>query len=91
MINFSDGFTNESADADHFSMEDLKSLINKALKSGGKTIFDKGSYHGGLSPVQLENIISYLIYTKGYSSLNVTICLEGDGYHLGLFIKDKQK
>jgi len=78
-----------SQGSDNPSIQDLKKLFKQISKEG--TIFGEGAYHSNLSPQQVEKIISFLMYAKGTSSLDITITLEDDGYHLGLLINKVEK
>ena len=64
--------------------DQLKQLINAIIESGHQ--FTEGSYHGDLSPTQIEMVISHLLYNQNHSSVTMTIDKETDGYHLGLTI-----
>ena len=83
MIAFNHG--NSPDDEYSISKDELKKIIKAVLakKSG---ISSTHSHHSGLSPTQIEMIISHLMYTKGADSINLTINKEQDGYHLGLTI-----
>ena len=83
MIAFRDG---QSPDEGHsISKDQLKKIIKAMLAQKGVTP-STHSHHSGLSPTQIEMIISHLMYTKGASSINLTINKEEDGYHLGLTV-----
>jgi hypothetical protein len=86
VIAFKKGFAPE--DDYSISKGQLKKLVKALLaqKSNPST----HSYHGELTPSQVEMIISHLMYTKGADSINLTINKEEDGYHLGLTIHDIQ-
>ena len=82
VIAFRKGF---APDDDYsISKGQLKKLVKALLakKSNSST----PSYHGELTPSQVEMIISHLMYTKGADSINLTINKEEDGYHLGLTV-----
>lgn len=85
MIAFRDGYSPD--DEYSISKDELKKIIKAVLakKSG---ISSTHSHHSGLSPTQIEMIISHLMYTKGAESINLTINKEEDGYHLGLTVHD---
>jgi lambda repressor-like predicted transcriptional regulator len=85
MIAFRDG---QSPDEEHsISKDQLKKIIKAMLAQKGATP-STHSHHSGLSPTQIEMIISHLMYTKGADSISITINKESDGYHLGLTIHD---
>ena len=69
--------------------DQLKQLINAIIESGHQ--FTEGSSHGGLSPTQIEMVISHLLYNQNHSSVAITINKEPDGYHLCLTIDAIQK
>jgi len=65
------------------SQDQLKKLIQSII---GSSPYSIGSQHGGLSPTQLTQIISFLMYKEGHESIQVIIDKEIDGYHLSLTI-----
>ena len=82
VIAFRKGF---APDDDYsISKSQLKKLVKALLTK--KSTASTHSYHGGLSPSQIEMIISHLMYTKGADAINLTINKEEDGYHLGLTV-----
>ena len=87
MIAFNHGHSPD--DEYSISKDQLKKII-KAVLSNEKTPFNQSvsthSHHSGLSPTQIEMIISHLMYTKGAESINLTVNKEEDGYHLGLTV-----
>lgn len=86
MIAFSDkGNPNDPPD---FPKEKYLELLKAILQTDS---FYTGSYHGGLSPQQLGEILANIMYAQNYKSLRVTIEKEADGYHLGLTIDKKDK
>ena len=85
MIAFREG---QSPDEDHSISKDQLKKIIKAVLAKKSGISSTHSHHSGLSPTQIEMIISHLMYTKGADSINITINKESDGYHLGLTIHD---
>ena len=83
MIAFRKG---QSPDEEYsISKDQLKKIIKSMLAQKGATS-STHSHHSGLSPTQIEMIISHLMYTKGANSINLTINKEEDGYHLGLTV-----
>jgi len=83
MIAFMDGY---SPDEEYsLSKDQLKKIIKAVLTKKGVTSATH-SHHSGLTPTQIEMIISHLMYTKGADSINLTINKEEDGYHLGLTV-----
>ena len=86
MIAFRDGHDPEDNNEDEpvLSKHNLKKLVHAILLANEK--FTENSYHEGLSPSQLEIIISHLMYTEDYNSAVITINKGADGYHLGLKI-----
>ena len=80
MIAFADDYEGPESP---LSNKELKEFL-KALLDVGGTKFSVNSYHSGLSPAQIERIISYLMYTQNHNSVTLTIDKELDGYHLGL-------
>jgi len=65
------------------SQDQLKKLIQSII---GASPYGIGSQHGGLSPVQITQIISFLMYKENHDSIQVIIDKELDGYHLSLTI-----
>ena len=65
------------------SKTQLKKLIQSIIGSAPYSI---GSQHEGLSPAQITQIISFLMYKEGHDSIQVIIDKELDGYHLSLTI-----
>lgn len=88
MIAFNHG--NLPDDEYSISKDQLKKII-KAVMAKKSNISSTHSHHIGLSPTQIEMVISHLMYTKGAESINITINKEEDGYHLGLTIHDINK
>lgn len=86
MIAFREG--HDPNDPYNIPAENLEKLI-KALLSNDS--FYEGSFHEGLSPTQIEQIISYLMYTKEHECVHLIINKEADGYHLNLTIDKTQK
>jgi hypothetical protein len=82
MIKFSNNFEEYS------SQSELKKILNEILDTMGD--YPKGSVHGGLSPVAIEKIIAYIMYSENCDSLDLNITKADDEYHLNLTIKDKQ-
>lgn len=66
-----------------FSQAQLKKLIKSII---GTSPYAIGTHHEGLSPAQITQIISFLIYKEGHDSIQVIIDKELDGYHLSLTI-----
>ena len=85
MISFNDGY--EPQGSSKMSKRELESLI-KALM--GADPYYNGSYHGGLSPTSLIEIIKYLMFTEDNDSIQVIIDKELDGYHLALTVDKKE-
>lgn len=67
---------------------ELKKILNDIIDLMGD--YPKGSVHGGLSPVAIEKIISYIMYSENCDSLDINISKAEDEYHLNLTIKDKK-
>lgn len=67
---------------------ELKEILNDIIDLMGD--YPKGSVHGGLSPVAIEKIIAYLMYSEDNQSIDLNITKAEDEYHLNLTIKDKQ-
>tara|TARA_B100002019_G_scaffold293499_1_gene321579 strand:- start:13651 stop:13899 length:249 start_codon:yes stop_codon:yes gene_type:complete len=82
MIKFANDFEEFS------SQSELKKILNEILDTMGD--YPKGSVHGGLSPVAIEKIIAYIMYSENCDSLDLNITKADDEYHLNLTIKDKQ-
>ncbi len=89
MIAFRDGHEPEGDKYLQLSKDQIKKLVEKVMEAGSQ--FVEGSYHGGLSPTQIEAIISHILYTQDNSSLTITIDKEVDGYHLGLKVHAIEK
>tara|TARA_R110000824_G_scaffold265390_1_gene454251 strand:- start:3424 stop:3687 length:264 start_codon:yes stop_codon:yes gene_type:complete len=85
MIAFNDGYEPQSSSK--MSKSELESLV-KALM--GADPYYNGSYHGGLSPASLIEIIKYLMFTEDNDSIQVIIDKELDGYHLALTVDKKE-
>lgn len=85
MIAFNHGHAPD--DEYSISKDQLKKIIKSVLAKKGAT-YATHSHHSGLTPTQIEMIISHLMYTKGAESINLTINKEEDGYHLGLTVHD---
>jgi len=49
-----------------------------------------GSYHGGLHPDGITEIIKHLMFKEGNESLQIIIDKEADGYHLSVTIDEKE-
>ena len=86
MIAFKDG--KEPEDPREFPKEKYLELLAAIFKSDP---FSIGTYHGGLSPQHLGEILATVIYKYNYKQVSVTIEKESDGYHLGLTIDQKSK
>jgi len=86
MIAFHQGYSPE--DSYEIPHKQLKKLL-KALLS--KDSFYEGSFHPGLSPTQIEQIISYLMYTKDHKAVHLILNKELDGYHLSLTVDKIEK
>lgn len=67
---------------------ELKEILNDIIDLMGD--YPKGSTHGGLSPVAIEKIIAYIMYSENCDSLDINISKAEDEYHLNLTIKDKK-
>lgn len=65
------------------SQSELKKLIKSII---GASSYGIGSKHDGLSPAQITQIISFLMYRENHESIQVIIDKELDGYHLSLTI-----
>lgn len=65
----------------------FKALV-KALS--GADPYYSGSYHGGLHPDAITEIIKHLMFKDGNESVQIIIDKEVDGYHLGLTIDKKE-
>lgn len=85
MISFNEGY--EPENYSKMPKSELESLI-KALM--GADPYYNGSYHGGLSPASLIEIIKYLMFTEDNDSIQVIIDKELDGYHLALTVDKKE-
>lgn len=86
MIAFNDSL--EPENHHKFSKEKYMELLKTLFNTDPFAI---GSYHGGLSPQYLGEILASLIYKDNYKEVTVTIEKEADGYHLGLTIDQKSK
>lgn len=84
MIAFNKGYELSS-----FTSGDLKEILAKILANKGK--FNKGTTFGGLHPDQIQDIIAFLMFQESNRSVQFTVSLEDDGYHLTLTIDKKQK
>ena len=61
----------------------LKKLIKAIV---GASPYGIGTQHGGLSPAQITQIISFLMYKENHDSIQIIVDKELDGYHLSLTI-----
>tara|TARA_R100000008_G_C3570001_1_gene161487 strand:+ start:1146 stop:1406 length:261 start_codon:yes stop_codon:yes gene_type:complete len=86
MIAFNEDYAPEASHK--FSKEKYLELLKAVFNTDPFVI---GSYHGGLSPQYLGEILASLIYKDNYKEVTVTIEKEADGYHLGLTIDQKSK
>ena len=92
MINFNDGwsprdFSSNKKSNIQLTKSQIKKIIQKLMESSSK--FSEGSYHGGLNPSHVTEIIKYILYTESRSFVDVKILVESDGYHLGVLIKER--
>jgi hypothetical protein len=85
MIAFNKGWSPSS-----FTSEDLKEILTDILSNKHK-LHGSGVKCGGLSPAQIQDIIAYLIYQEENSSIQFTVSVEEDNYHLSLSIDKKEK
>ena len=65
------------------SKSELKKLIQSIM---GASAYDIGTRHVGLSPTQITQVISFLMYKENHDSIQIIIDKELDGYHLSLTI-----
>ena len=93
MINFADGWS-PSDGKYKITKKDLKELVQKlmTIQDDGDDFNEKyseSSYHGGLNPSHVTEIIKYILYTQEYRSVDMRVQVEEDGYHLGILIAKK--
>jgi hypothetical protein len=74
--------------SEYKDQSELKQIVNDIIDLMGD--YPKGSVHGGLSPVAIEKIIAYLMYSENNQSIDLNITKAEDEYHLNLTIKNKQ-
>ena len=74
--------------SEYKDQSELKQILNDIIDLMGD--YPKGSVHGGLSPVAIEKIIAYLMYSENNQSIDLNITKAEDEYHLNLTIKNKQ-
>jgi len=65
------------------SKSELKKLIQSIM---GASAYGIGTRHVGLSPIQITQVISFLMYKENHDSVQIIIDKELDGYHLSLTI-----
>lgn len=65
------------------SKSELKKLIQSII---GASAYGIGTQHVGLSPIQITQVISFLMYKENHDSIHIIIDKELDGYHLSLTI-----
>ena len=80
--------SDDSSDPYEIPPNKLKKLI-KALLSHDP--YGEGTSHNDLSPTQIEQIISHLMYTQNKDTIYLRIDKESDGYHLRLSIGRQKK
>tara|TARA_Y100000590_G_scaffold143436_2_gene164788 strand:+ start:52941 stop:53225 length:285 start_codon:yes stop_codon:yes gene_type:complete len=80
---------NKGYELSSFTSDDLKEILSKILANKGK--FNKGTTFGGLHPDQIQDVIAFLMFQEGNHSVQFTVSLEDDDYHLMLTIDKKQK
>ena len=76
-----DGFEN-------VPQEKYMELLKAVLKQDP---FYAGSYHQGLSPQQLGEMLGHIMYVQKYKTVHFILDKEDNGYHLGLTIDKKEK
>tara|TARA_B000000609_G_C24120328_1_gene319202 strand:+ start:224 stop:475 length:252 start_codon:yes stop_codon:yes gene_type:complete len=69
------------------NQDDLKKMIFDAMNELGT--YAEGSFHGGLSPSNIQDIIALIMYSEDCDHLNITISKAEDDYHLNLSINKK--
>lgn len=85
MICFKKGYAPE--DKLELSVKHLEALV-KAI--AGTDSYYPGSYHGGLHPDAITEIIKHLMFVDKNESVQIIIDKEADGYHLALTIDKKE-
>ena len=88
MINFADGWSPSDGKI-AISKKDLKKLVKKLMTLKDNEEYDEASYHGGLNPSHVTEIIKYILYTQEYKGVDMRVQVEEDGYHLGVLIAKK--
>ena len=74
--------------SEYKDQSELKQIVNDIIDLMGD--YPKGSVHGGLSPVAIEKINAYLMYSENNESIDLNITKAEDEYHHNLTIKNKQ-
>jgi hypothetical protein len=72
-----------------FTRSDLDEILDGILSNKGK--FNEGAKVGGLHPTEIQDIVAFLMFEEGNSSVRLTVEKEADNYHLALIIENKQK
>jgi hypothetical protein len=86
MISFSRG-RSPSEEGVSISPKQLEALV-KAI--AGSDPYYAGSYHAGLPPDAITEIIKHLMFVDKNESVQIIIDKEVDGYHLALTIDKKE-
>jgi len=86
MISFRKGYQPE----EYFKLTkaDIKKLADAIV---GKDPLYEGSYHSGLNPIHITEIIKHLMYVEKNKSIQIIIDKELDGFHLAITIDKKDK
>jgi hypothetical protein len=71
----------------HLSAEKMESLVKAII---GADPYYAGSYHGGLHPDAITEIIKHLMFVDKNESVQIIIDKEVDGYHLALTVDKKE-
>ena len=71
----------------YVSAEKMESLVKAII---GSDPYYAGSYHGGLHPDAITEIIKHLMFVDKNESVQIIIDKEVDGYHLALTVDKKE-
>ena len=88
MIAFNDGADSGDVPQEPISLQNYMELLKAVL---GTDPFPPGSYHSGLSPAELGQLLGNIMYTGGYGAVHFIIERESNGHHLALTIDKKEK
>ena len=83
MINFAEGWGNSYL---RMNKSEIKELIEELMSNNPYSV---GSFHGGLSLINVKELINYLMYTENNDSIQITIDKESNKYHLSIMIDSK--